>query len=233
MIEVKNLVKTYDKVKAVNDISLRAENGEVTILLGPNGAGKSTTIKSIAGLLSHQGKISIDGYENTSIEAKRIFGYTPETPIFYEALTIEEHIHYVGKAYRIPDYMAYADELLERFHLSEKKKTIAKELSKGMTQKLSLMLALLPRPTSLLIDEPMIGLDPSAIEEVLNILRDLRSQSVSILISTHIIDVINGIWDCAYIMDKGVIKRYVRKEELLASDQTLKEVFFSCIEEAL
>lgn len=233
MIEVKHLVKSYDKVKAVNNISLQANNGEITILLGPNGAGKSTTIKSIAGLLTHEGEITIDGHENTSVEAKQVFGYTSETPVFYEALTVEEHIHFIGKAYRIPDYMKYADELLERFHLSEKKKTIAKELSKGMTQKLSLVLALLPKPTSLLIDEPMIGLDPSAIEEVLQILNDLRNHGVAILISTHIIDVITGIWDCAYIMDKGVIKRFVRKEELLEGSQSLKDIFFQCIEESL
>lgn len=233
MIEVNHLKKEYGKVKAVNDISLQARNGEITILLGPNGAGKSTTIKSIAGLLSHQGDITLDHLTNTSVEAKRIFGYVSETPVFYEALTIEEHIHFIGKAYRIPDYMTYADQLLERFHLTEKKKTIAKELSKGMTQKLALILALLPKPTSLLIDEPMIGLDPSAIEEVLHILMDLRDQGVAILISTHIIDVVNDIWDCAYIMDKGTIQRYVRKEELVQTNLSLKDIFFSCIEAAV
>lgn len=227
MIEVVALEKAYDKVKAVDNISLEAKNGEITILLGPNGAGKSTTIKSIAGLLTHQGDIAIDGHKNTSVEAKSVFGYTSETPIFYESLTVEEHIHFIGKSYRLKDYMEYADQLLERFHLLDKKKTVAKQLSKGMTQKLSLVLALLPKPTSLLIDEPMIGLDPAAIEEVLQILLDLRNDGVAIFISTHIIDVIANIWDCAYIMDQGKIMRYVRKEEL--EDQSLKDIFFACV----
>ena len=230
MIEVKNLVKDYGSVVAVDDISFTAENGKISILLGPNGAGKSTTIKSIAGLLNHDGDILIDGNENTSLEAKKSFGYIPEVPIFYDNLTIEEHIHFIGKAYRIPNYMEYADELLEKFNLTEKKKTMAKQLSKGMTQKLSLALGLLTKPTSIMIDEPMIGLDPQAIEEVLEILKDLRNQGVSILISTHIIDVINDIWDEAFIMNKGKIIKIVKREEL-EENESLKDIFFECVGE--
>ena len=230
MIEVKNLVKDYGSVVAVDDISFTAENGKISILLGPNGAGKSTTIKSIAGLLNHDGDILIDGYENTSLEAKKSFGYIPEVPIFYDNLTIEEHIHFIGKAYKIPNYMEYADELLTKFNLMEKKKTMAKQLSKGMTQKLSLALGLLTKPTSIMIDEPMIGLDPQAIEEVLEILKDLRNQGVSILISTHIIDVINDIWDEAFIMNKGKIIKIVKREDL-KENESLKDIFFECVGE--
>ena len=89
MIEVKHLTKTYGKFKAVDDISLLAKDGEITVLLGPNGAGKSTTIKSIANLLRYQGEIKIGGYANDMLEAKRIFGYIPETPVLYDLLTID------------------------------------------------------------------------------------------------------------------------------------------------
>lgn len=230
MIEVKHLVKEYGKFVAVDDISLVAQDGEITILLGPNGAGKSTTIKSIAGLLNHDGDILINGDINTSMEAKKHFGYISEVPVLYEKLTVEEHIHFIGKAYRIESYMQYADELLEKFNLSDKKKTPAKNLSKGMTQKLSMILALLIKPKALLIDEPMIGLDPQAIEEVLQMLVELRNSGISILISTHIIDVINDIWNRAYIMDKGKIVKVVERSSLVEGE-TLKDIFFACVEE--
>lgn len=230
MIEVRNLVKDYGSVIAVDDISFTAENGRISVLLGPNGAGKSTTIKSIAGLLNHDGEILIDGFKNTSIDAKKRFGYIPEVPIFYENLTVEEHIKFIGKAYKLDNYMEYADELLEKFNLSDKKKSVAKKLSKGMTQKLSMILGLMTKPDSIMMDEPMIGLDPQAIEEVLIIMKELKEKGTSILISTHIIDVINDIWDDAYIMNKGKIVKIVHREDL-QENESLKEIFFECVGE--
>lgn len=230
MIEVRNLVKDYGSVIAVDDISFTAENGRISVLLGPNGAGKSTTIKSIAGLLNHDGEILIDGFKNTSIDAKKRFGYIPEVPIFYENLTVEEHIKFIGKAYKLDNYMEYADELLEKLNLSDKKKSVAKKLSKGMTQKLSMILGLMTKPDSIMMDEPMIGLDPQAIEEVLVIMKELKEKGTSILISTHIIDVINDIWDDAYIMNKGKIVKIVHREDL-QENESLKEIFFECVGE--
>ena len=214
MIEIKHLVKEYGKVVAVDDISFTAKDGCITVLLGPNGAGKSTAIKSIAGLLNHEGDIYINGDINTTLTAKKSFGYIPEVPVLYDNLTIEEHIHFIGKAYKIDNYMEYADELLTKFNLNDKRKTPAKNLSKGMTQKLSMIMALVIKPKALLIDEPMIGLDPQAIEEVLELLVELKQQGMSILISTHIIDVINDIWDTAYIMNKGKLVREIKKDSL-------------------
>ena len=101
MIEVKNLTKLYGKFKAVDDVSLCAADGEVTILLGPNGAGKSTTIKSITNLLQYKGDIKINGVANSSLDAKKGFGYIPEAPVLYDLLTIDEHVEFIGKAYQI------------------------------------------------------------------------------------------------------------------------------------
>lgn len=103
MIEVKNLTKKYGKFKAVDDISLTVNDGEITVLLGPNGAGKSTTIKSITNLLQYEGDITIHGYPNTSIDAKKSFGYIPEAPVLYDLMSIDEHIEFIGKAYRCKD----------------------------------------------------------------------------------------------------------------------------------
>lgn len=226
MFEVSHLTKKYGHFKAVDDVSMIAANGRITILLGPNGAGKSTTIKSIAGLLSYDGQILIDGFSNTSIKAKQRFGYIPEAPVLYEQLTVEEHIRFIAKAYRAPQGEQRAQALLERFELSDKKKKTARELSKGMSQKLSMVLALLTDPDSILIDEPMIGLDPAAIESVLQLLQELREQGKSILISTHIIDMFESLWDTAYILDHGQIVRSVSRQEL--GDTSLKQLFFEC-----
>lgn len=224
MIEVNGLTKIYDGFRAVDNVDLVAKGGKVTILLGPNGAGKSTTIKSIANLLNFEGKIKICGYENDTIEAKKCFGYVPETPILYDLLTIDEHIDFIGNAYRIKNYQEIAQKYLELFKIIEKRKSIAKELSKGMTQKLSMLLALLIQPKALLVDEPMVGLDPGSIEDVLNIFKQLKKEGCAILISTHIIDIVDDIYDEAYIMNKGKIIKHVLKDEL--EKETLKEYFF-------
>lgn len=224
MIEVKNLTKRYGGFKAVDDVNLIADAGKITILLGPNGAGKSTTIKSIANLLSFEGEIRICGHLNNTIEAKRCFGYVSETPVLYDLLTVEEHIDFIGSAYQVQDYKEKAEKYLNLFKLTEKRKKMAKELSKGMTQKLSMLLAFMIDPTALLVDEPMVGLDPASIEDTLKILRDLANQGCAILISTHIIDIVSDIFDEAYIMNKGRIIKHVRKDEL--QDESLKEYFF-------
>lgn len=229
MIEIKNLIKTYGTFKAVDGLDLISKNGKITILLGPNGAGKSTTIKSVCGLLKYQGEITIDGHENHSIEAKRVFGYIPETPNLYDNLTVIEHIKFIQKAYDKHND-AYVEELLKLFELDAKRKTMAKELSKGMKQKLSMLLALITEPNSLLVDEPMIGLDPMAIENVLELFKQLKAKNMAILISTHIIDVIEDIYDEAYIMVKGQIKAHVIKEEL-SEEENLKDIFFKIVSE--
>ena len=227
MIEVKNLRKDYGSVLAVDDASFIAQNGKITVLLGPNGAGKSTTIKSICGLLKFEGEILIDGYDNKTVDAKRNFGYVPEVANLYENLTVKEHIDFIMKAYDCEDE-SFADELLRLFELEDKKDTIAKELSKGMKQKVSMILALLYKPHSIMVDEPMIGLDPKAIESTLHLLMKLKDEGVAILISTHIIDMIDHYYDEAYIMDKGQIKAHVIREEL--KDKTLKDIFFEVTE---
>lgn len=226
MIEVKKLTKYYNKnaEPAVKDVSFLAEPGEITILLGPNGAGKSTTIKSIANLLNYKGEINICGYPNETAEAKRCFGYVPEVPMLYDLLTIDETIDFIGKAYRADKYKELAEKYLELFHLTDERKKLAKELSKGMRQKLSMILALIISPRALLVDEPMVGLDPASIEEVLRLFMQLKEEGVSILISTHIIDVVSDIWDCAHIMNRGEIVRSIRKGE--EGSETLKQIFF-------
>lgn len=224
MIEVKNLTKDYGKVIGANNVSLVAHPGEITVLLGSNGAGKSTTIKSIIGLLKYKGNIQICGYDNKSIEAKKSFGYIPETPVLYDLLTVQEHVDFIGNSFGVEDYQEKADKYIRAFHLSDKTKTITKELSKGMKQKLSMILALMIEPKALLVDEPMMGLDPNSIRDTLDILTQLKLEGCSILMSTHIIDMVDDVWDVAYIMKKGNIISKVDRASM--EGKSLKDYFF-------
>ncbi len=229
MITINNLTKTYKKFKAVDSISLAAKPGEVTVLLGPNGAGKSTTIKSIAGLLKFEGDITICDFPNKTVEAKKVFGYIPETPALYDFLTPWEHAQFIARAYKLEDsWEQKIKSIFERLEIYDKKDKYVRELSKGMTQKLSIAIALLIDPRAVLFDEPLVGLDPKAINEVLKIFEELKSEGKSILVSTHIIDTINEVWDRAYIMDKGKIICDISRDQLEGRD--LKTIFFELTE---
>ena len=194
MLNVQGVTKKYGKVLAVDDMSLRVDEGQIAVLLGPNGAGKSTILRCIAGLLQYDGVIMIGNSMNKDINAKRIIGYVPETAALYDSLSVEEHIHFIAKAYRLKDYQQYADELFDRFDLSDKREKLGRELSKGMQQKVSICCGVITMPKVILFDEPMIGLDPKAIKELKKLFTELKSQGCAVLISTHIIDTIKEVW---------------------------------------
>ena len=227
MIEVKNLTKFYNKFQALDDVNLVCKPGKITILLGENGAGKSTTIKSIASLLKFKGEINVCNHPNYTIEAKKNFGYVPEVPMLYDLLTIDEHIKFISNAYSIDDNSDLVEKYIKLFRLEDKRKKMAKELSKGMRQKLSMLLTLIIEPDAILIDEPMIGLDPTSIEDTIEIIKGLKNDGKSILISTHIIDMFEDVYDEAYVLDHGKIIKYISKDE--ADGTTLKEIFFGLI----
>lgn len=232
MLVVQGLTKRYGKTLACDRVSFTLEPGTVTVLLGPNGAGKSTAIKSIIGYLKYQGSVTVDGLPNKSVEAKRLLGYIPELPSLYPNLTVSEHMEFLARAYKLTDYKARIDDLFDRFELTDKKKKYGDELSKGMQQKLNICLGLLPQPKILLLDEPMIGLDPHAIKELKELILGLRDEGCAILVSTHMIDSVENLWDHAIIMQKGVVRANVTHAELEARGETLEQMFFEITEEA-
>ena len=228
MIPVSNVSKRYGKFLANDKVSLTVGSGELTVLLGPNGAGKSTLIKSICGLLRYEGSITIDGHDSRSMEAKQLLGYVPEMPVLYPMLTVSEHLEFVARAYRLTNWQERADALLTRFELDDKTNKLGKELSKGMQQKVSICCALLPNPRAVILDEPLVGLDPHAIRELKLLLSELRRDGVSLLISTHIIDSLGEEWDTTCIMTRGSVARVCRREELSGGD--LEDLYFSITE---
>ena len=230
MLRVTGLTKRFGKKVANENISLSLNPGEIGILLGPNGAGKSTAIKCILGLLRYEGEVSIGGYPAKSPEAKRILGYVPEFPCLYEMLTVKEHFEFIIRAYRLDRVRAtsYAAELMDRLRLTDVLDTLCKDLSKGMQQKVSIICALLPRPKLVLLDEPMLGLDPHAIKELRSIAMELAEEGAAVLISTHMIATVEGIWEKAYIMNKGHVISCHRKNEMIGMwADSLERIFFA------
>ncbi len=230
MLDVNHVIKKYGKHTACNDVTFHLNPGDMTILLGPNGAGKSTIMKSIMGFLRYQGQITVDGLVNKTVDAKRILGFVPEIPALYPNLTVAEHMEFIARAYKMTDYKDRIDMLLDRFELSDKKKKFGDELSKGMQQKLNLCIGLLPDPKVLLLDEPMIGLDPHAIKELKNIIEEMRMSGKTLLVSTHIIDSVDMLWDRTIIMQKGNVKANVTRPELETRGISLEDLFFEVTE---
>ena len=181
-------------------------------------------------LLRFQGDIRFDGKPNKSVEAKRRFGYIPEIPAPIETLTVDEHMEFIARAYRVAGWQKRADTLLRRMELDNKRDKLGKELSKGMQQKLSICCALLPSPRTVLLDEPLVGLDPHAIKELKTMLGELRDTGCSILLSTHMLDSVQEFWDKVLIMMNGKIAAVRTRAEIEQNGENLEQLFFSITE---
>ena len=228
MLAVVNVTKKYGKTLAADNVSFVVPQGKVGILLGPNGAGKSTIIKSIAGLLKYQGSVLIDGNDSRTVAAKKVFAYVPEMPFMYEALTVREHVDFILKAYGAEASEEEIRELFDRFELTDKQDKLGNELSKGMMQKVSICCALVIKPKVLLLDEPMVGLDPAAIKELKKVVAELREKGCTILISTHMLEMVRELWDVTFVMDKGhILGCYDREKQ---ENEDLEALFFSVTE---
>ncbi len=231
MLQVENLTKKYTKTLANDDVSFTVDPGEICVLAGPNGAGKSTAIKCVVGLLRFSGRILIGGNGNKTVEAKRLLGYAPEFPALYTLLTVDEHLEFIARAYKLEaGWEERANTLLERFELADKRDKLGKELSKGMQQKVSLACALLPEPKVLMLDEPLVGLDPHAIKELKAMLLELKASGCSVMISTHMLESVDNLCDSVLIMTNGRIARRILRSEI--EEENLLSLFFEITEGA-
>lgn len=184
---------------AIKNIRFSLKKGTITGLIGPNGAGKSTTIKSIIGVIPQ-----IIGDIHFVIQPVR-FAYIPEQPVFYDELTLWEHLEVAAAAYELDQniFLSRSESLLEAFHLNENKHQFPGTFSKGMQQKVMLIISLLIEPDIYIIDEPFVGLDPRAVLEFIGILNKEKIRGAGILISTHQLDIAERICDSVLLMDKG------------------------------
>jgi ABC-2 type transport system ATP-binding protein len=217
MIKLTNLTKVYGNLTAVKSIDLEVKAGEIFGFLGPNGAGKTTTIKMMAGLLQPSGgSVSIGGFDvqKEPLRAKAITGFIPDRPYLYEKLTAGEFMRFVAELYTMPTADSRIDELLSLFGLTDWAGELVENFSHGMKQRLVMASSLLHRPKVLVVDEPMVGLDPRGARLVKDLFKDLASQGVTIFMSTHTLEIVEDMCTRVAIINKGEIIAGGSVEEL-------------------
>ncbi|MBT2291782.1 ATP-binding cassette domain-containing protein [Paenibacillus albidus] len=209
------------------DIVFQVRRGQLLGLIGPNGAGKSTTIKTLLGLLKHaKSKVTIGG-------ANQTYAYVPEQPVFYEDLTLWEHLDLAGAAYGL-EYSIFestAKRLLEQFGMEKVQNDLPAGFSKGMKQKMMLMLGFLVQPDVYIVDEPFIGLDPRATKDFLRLLEAERYRGAGVLMSTHVLDTAEKICDNFLLISGGQIAASGTLEEIRTRAGLPEASLFDCFDE--
>ena len=233
-ITLSGVSKSFGTLKAVNQLNLTVERGEIRGLLGPNGSGKSTTMKMILGLLKpDSGSISVCGIDvrTNPVEAKGTIGYVPETPFLYEYLSAAEYLDLVGVAYGLDqtERKKRGGELLQALQMDKHVNEVMSGFSQGMRQKIALISALMHRPKVLILDEPLNGLDPRSARIVKEILHRLAREGVSILFSTHVLEIADAICNKITIISNGSTIAEGTSQEIKAlaglKSSTLEDVF--------
>ena len=236
VLKIENLSGGYNRKKIIENINIEIPKGSITALIGLNGAGKSTTIKHILGLLRPMdGMIKVNGITITEDNEKyrKSISYIPESPVLYDELTLEEHINLTAMAYCLNMKEAWekADVLLKLFKLSDKKKFFPVHFSKGMKQKVMIICSFLVEPNLYIIDEPFLGLDPIAINDLINLMCEKRDNGASILMSTHILATAEKYCDNFIIIHEGKIlasgKLSDLRKEFNMPDASLDEIYLA------
>lgn len=239
IIELIDLTKRYKGLRAVDSISLKVREGIVFGFLGPNGAGKTTTLRMMAGILQpSEGKIIINNMDlkENPEEIKRITGFIPDRPFIYEKLTGIEFLRFIGGLYglkRVMDLEKRIMELLEIFELNHWCDELVESYSHGMKQRLVMCSALLHDPKVLIVDEPMVGLDPRGARLVKDIFRNEAKKGKTVFVSTHSLDIAQEICDEVAIIQSGRIIATGSPDELKRKagvDGNLENVFLKLTE---
>ncbi len=219
-IEVKNLKKSFGDLQAVTDANFNAESGEVLSLLGPNGAGKSTTISMLSGLLApNSGDASIMGHSVTKEPevAKASLGVVPQDIALYPDLSARENLVFWGKMYglRGAALKARVDEVLEIIGLADRQKDHVGKFSGGMRRRVNIGAALLHKPAVIIMDEPTVGIDPQSRRHILDNVKELNRQGMTVLYTTHYMEEAAELSNHIAIMDKGKVIAYGTHDELI------------------
>ena len=208
MIETEHLTKQFGALTAVNDLNLRIEQGEFFAFLGPNAAGKTTTIKLLAGLLRPtSGRALIGGYDiqQEPTRARRLISYVPDFPFLYDKLQPMEFMLLVGQLYGMnrAEILRASQELFDLLDLDEARHHLIETLSHGTRQRVAIASALLHNPKVIIIDEPMVGLDPRSVRVVKDMLKARARAGVTVFLSTHILHVAEQLADRIGILNRG------------------------------
>jgi ABC-2 type transport system ATP-binding protein len=237
VIDVDGLHKLYGDFAAVQGLSFSVGPGEVLGLVGPNGAGKTTTIRSVAGIIiPTRGRIRIAGHDLATdpVAAKSALAFIPDEPHLFEYLTVEEHLRFVARLYRMGDVSDRIPGLLEELDLSDKRGALPGELSRGMKQKLAIACGLLHDPKALLLDEPLTGLDPVGIRRMKRTITRRASGGSAVILSSHLLHLVEEICTRILVMRRGRVAAFGTIAEILAErpelkSHSLEDVFLALI----
>lgn len=242
MIEIKNVSQSYNKeTKIIENMNLKIEDGTIYGFIGPNGAGKTTTIEMITGVLKiDEGDILIDGNSITKnpIEAKKLFGFVPDSPEVFEKLTGLEYLNFIGDVYKVSpnERLDKVKLLADKFGITNNLKDRIQSYSHGMKQKLLIISVLLYNPKNWILDEPMTGLDPKAAFTLKELMKEHSKKGNTVFFSTHVLEVAEKICDKIAVIDKGKIIFVGTCKELKEKSKnnySLEESFLKIIEEKI
>jgi ABC-2 type transport system ATP-binding protein len=238
VIQVEGLQKLYGDFPAVQGLSFEVASGEVLGLVGPNGAGKTTTIRSIAGIIiPTKGRIRIAGHDiaEDPVAAKSALAFIPDEPHLFEYLTVEEHLRFVARLYRLGEIGARIPALLDELDLSDKRGALPGELSRGMKQKLAIACGLLHEPKALLLDEPLTGLDPIGIRRMKATIMQRAAGGAAVILSSHLLHLVEEICTRVLVMQRGRVVAFGTIAEIVAgrpdlqAQKSLEDVFLALI----
>ncbi len=230
MIEIKNVSKTYNgETKALNNINLDIRDGEIFAFIGHNGAGKTTMIKSIIGILDfEEGEILVNGksIRKNPIECKMQMSYVPDNPDMYENMKAIDFINFVCDMYDISKNIRKENisKYAKMFEIEDKLNDDISSLSHGMKQKIALIAALAHNPSVLIMDEPFVGLDPKAVYDMKEVMRQMAKEGKTVFFSTHILDVAEKLCDRVAIIKNGKIVKTGKMKDII-NDESLEQVF--------
>ncbi len=239
-VVLEHLTKRYEDLVAVDDLNLVVPRGEFLCFLGPNGAGKTTTIKMLTGLVKPtSGRAFVAGYDvqKEPVEAKRRIGYIPDHPYLYEKLSGREFFHFVGNLFSIPkeERDVRLDQFLDLFGMHSAADKLIENYSHGMRQKLVISASLMHDPEVVIVDEPMVGLDPQSAKIVKNLFRQQTEMGRTVFLCTHVLSVAEELADRIGIFKDGKLIFLGSLQELRTrqgSDATLEELFLELTHEA-
>ena len=236
MLRISHLTKTYGSKTAVSDLTLHIAPGEIYGFIGHNGAGKTTTLKACCGILPFdQGEILVDGIsvKEDPLACKKRIAYIPDNPDLYELLTGFQYLNFIADVFAIPkdERTRRIDQYAEVFSLTGDLGQPISSYSHGMKQKLAILSALIHQPRLLMMDEPFVGLDPSASHQLKTIMRELCNQGCAIFFSTHVLEVAEKLCDKVAIIRGGKLVAAGSMEDV-KGDASLEEVFLELAEKA-
>ena len=241
MIEAELLTKYFGDFGAVREVSFAVAPGEVVGLVGPNGAGKTTTLRCLVGIIRPtSGTVRVAGHDllQDPLAAKAALAFVPDEPHLFAHLTVMEHLQFIGRIYNVVDVAARAAELLQELELTERADSLPDELSRGMKQKLAIACALLHDPKALLLDEPLTGLDPSAIRRMKRTILARARAGTAVILSSHLLGLVEELCSRILVIQRGTMVAMGTVEEITASKpelagQGLEDVFLALTEQGV